>query len=201
MIVSRWLLAAGLLVPGYGWAPPRAACAFEATATLELRDPPAAPLPSPTLELQAQPGVREQLEALELDGGDSDRADQIFPEQYSSLEGVFTFRGGPTRTGGAWGTIPERPNKLEIIWSVKTEHGEAPWFGGAGWTGQPVIVRWPDVIRHSMPKLGARRQDKSLVEVIQGSLDGHVYFLDLYTGKKTRPPLDTGNPIKGSVSL
>ncbi|MBK7864538.1 MAG: PQQ-binding-like beta-propeller repeat protein [Archangiaceae bacterium] len=192
---------AGLLVPGLVYAPVRPE-GVEASATLERREP--APLPKPRLmgfELDAQPGVRERLEASELDGGSPGRADQIFPEQYSTVDGVFTFRGGPTRTGGAFGLIPANPKKLEVVWSHATEHGEAPWFGGAGWTGQPVIVRWPAVIRHSMPRLGRYRADEGLVEVIQGSLDGHVYFLDLYSGAKTRQPLDTGNPIKGSVSL
>jgi len=126
---------------------------------------------------------------------------QVFPEVYSDIEGVFTFRGGPSRTGGAFGQVPKNPTKLEVVWSVKTVESFPPWFGGSGWTGQPAIVKWPAVVRHSMKKLGMRRNDDLLVEVIQGSLDGHVYFIDLYTGKKTRPPLFTGNPIKGSVSL
>lgn len=189
---------AGLLVPGLVEAPVRPA-PFEATATLTAREPqPAAPVLT-TLELDTQPGLRERLA---LDGGALlDEQRQIFPEPYASIDGIVTFRGGPTRTSGAFGTIPARPVKLEIMWTAQTEHGQEPWFGGAGWTGQPVIVRWPAVIRHSMPKLGRFRADEELVEVIQGSLDGHVYFLDLYTGQRTRKPLDTGNPIKGSVSL
>ncbi len=129
------------------------------------------------------------------------RLAQVFPDRYSEVPGVFTFRGGPTRTGGAWGTCPLRERKLELAWTATTSLGSAPWFGGAGWTGQPAIVQWPAVMRHSMGHLGARRFEEGFVEVIQGSLDGSVYFLDLRTGRPTRRPLETGNPIKGSVSL
>ena len=135
------------------------------------------------------------------DGGIPEGDHQVFPDTYSTIDGVFTFRGGPQRIGGAFGVIPDEPVGLEIAWQARTSGGAAPWFGGAGWTGQPAIVRWPDVIRHSMVRLGARRFSGELVEVIQGSLDGNVYFLDLFTGAQTRSPLRTKNPIKGSVSL
>src|SRR5262249_2655326 len=129
------------------------------------------------------------------------RMSQVFPERYTEATGVFTFRGGPSRIGGAWGTCPMREHKLERIWTFNTTPGLPPRFGGARWTGQPVIVQWPDGLRPSMWRPGPRRMEKGFVEVIQGSLDGFVYFLDLRTGKPTRPPIDTGNPIKGSVSL
>jgi len=198
--MSRLLLTFGLLVPALAFAPVRER-GVEVALTLGVRDPRPQPAPLTSLELEVQPDTRGRLDAELLDGGAAPGERGVFPDPYSSLEGVFTFRGGPTRTGGAFGTIPANPTKLEIAWTVQTEHGKEPWFGGAGWTGEPVIVRWPAVIRRSMHKLGRYRADDGLTEVIQGSLDGHVYFLDLYTGAKTRKPLDTGNPIKGSVSL
>jgi hypothetical protein len=126
---------------------------------------------------------------------------QVFPQTYSTVDGVFTFRGGPSRNGGAFGRVPRAPISLELVWTHVTSQSKAPWFGGTGWTGQPAIVRWPTVVQHSMAKLGARSRHKDLVEVIQGSLDGRVHFLDLFTGLPTRTPIVTGNPIKGSVSL
>lgn len=126
---------------------------------------------------------------------------QVFPDAYAEVEGVVTFRGGPRRDGGAVGDRRIRHRSLEVAWTFRTGKGTPRWGGGAGWTGQPAIVRWPEHVRRSMPLLDRRASAKPLVEVIQGSLDGNVWFLDLETGRRTRPPLRTGNPIKGSVSL
>lgn len=178
-----------------------------------------APAPPPSPVLQPAPAHRPEPRVFDVPPDDThlasyhvtvtgqeletppSRLAQIFPERYSEATGIFTFRGGPTRTGGSWGTCPMREHKLELAWTATTTQGLPPWFGGAGWTGEPVIVQWPDVIRHSMVRLGRRRFEPGLIEVIQGSLDGSVYFLDLKTGRPTRPPIVTGNPIKGSVSL
>jgi len=126
---------------------------------------------------------------------------QVFPDRYSEIDGVTTFRGGARRDGGAFGDRRVERRELQIVWSFKTDRGTPRWGGGAGWTGQPVIVRWPEHVRRSMPLLDRRAAAKPLVEVIQGSLDGNVWFIDLETGRRTRPPLRTGNPIKGTVSL
>jgi outer membrane protein assembly factor BamB len=126
---------------------------------------------------------------------------QVFPDRYAEVEGITTFRGGPLRDGGAFGDRRIARRTLEVAWTFKTDRGTAKWGGGAGWTGQPVIVRWAEHVRRSMPLLDPRAAAKPLVEVIQGSLDGNVWFIDLETGRATRPPLRTGNPNTGSVSL
>lgn len=163
---------------------------------------PAPPPPSRTIELDPDAGSLGALRReLIFDGGLPLADAQTFPDTYSEHDGVFTFRGGPRRTGGAWGVIPREPHELSIAWVVTTEQSKPPWLGGVGWTGQPAIVRWPAVVRHSMTRLGSLRQRDGFVEVIQGSLDGNVHFIDLETGKRSRPLLHTGNPIKGSVSL
>lgn len=151
-----------------------------------------APQPETLTRLQ-----HELVNDVGVPGGDA----EVFPEVYTAVEGALTFRGGPRRSGGAWGTVPRHPKTLEVAWSFATGRSFAPWNGGTGWTGEPVLARWPAVVRHSMPALEALRQQDGFVEVIQGSLDGNVNFLDLSTGRPSRPPLHTGNPIKGSVSL
>ncbi len=125
---------------------------------------------------------------------------RAFPEEYSEVPGVLTFRGSGRRTGGAWGTRQVAKAKLEVVWTALTGKGTPRWGGGAGWTGEPVIIKWPEATRRSMRSLWATAPDE-LVEVIQGSLDGNVYFLDLHTGARTRRPLATKNPIKGSVAV
>lgn len=183
-------------VPGPPPAPPPVVVEAPAPA------PPPPPPPLRTIEL---PEGSRTLAALQpevlADGGIPLAEAQVFGPRYSDHEGVFTFRGGPSRTGGAWGVIPKDPHSLTVAWSVATAQSKPPWFGGTGWTGQPALVRWPAVVRHSMKKLGALRQQDDFVEVIQGSLDGQVHFIDLATGKRSRPALQTGNPIKGSVSV
>jgi hypothetical protein len=125
---------------------------------------------------------------------------QSFPEEYSEVPGVLTFRGSGRRTGGAFGKRAVIKGRLSIAWTGMTGPGTKRWGGGAGWTGEPVIIKWPAESRRAMGSLvGGAAAD--LVEVIFGSLDGKVYFHDLYSGKRTRAPISTGNPIKGSVSV
>lgn len=124
---------------------------------------------------------------------------QVFPNKYTNVEGILTFRGNNMRDSPTYGYSEINNEALEKIWSFNTGRNE-DWGGGAGWTGQPAIVHWDDEIRQLM-NIHEEFKEKDLVEVIQASLDGNIYFFDLDSGKQTREPIVNGNPIKGSVSV
>lgn len=123
----------------------------------------------------------------------------IFPRRYSDIDGVLTFRGNNLRNTAAFGTAQMKKRNLEIMWSFETSSGT--WGGGAGWTGQPAIVKWPEDVKKIMNLKEEFKNKKEFVEVVYASLDGNVYFIDLQTGKKTRQSININNPIKGSVAL
>ncbi|XID94784.1 PQQ-binding-like beta-propeller repeat protein [Paenibacillaceae bacterium WGS1546] len=122
-----------------------------------------------------------------------------FPDLYTTEDGILTFRGSGARTAPSFGTAELRTFKPAVAWEKRTK--SSSWGGGAGWTGQPAIVRWRSDVLKTMNVKEKFRDKRDFAEVIYGSLDGRVYFLDLETGEETRPPLNIGNPIKGSVSV
>lgn len=124
---------------------------------------------------------------------------QIFPDTYTELDGILTFRGNHLRNSPSFGTATIQEKKLEVAWSLKTS--ASSWGGGAGWSGQPAIVRWPKETRQVMNLNEDAKLIDTLVEVIYASLDGNIYFLDLETGMKTRSNIKISNPLKGSLSL
>jgi len=118
---------------------------------------------------------------------------------YAKVDGVLTFRGNNYRDTAAFGAVPEGASKLEPVWSVTVGHIDE--WSGVGWTGQAVVVRWPDETRGAM-RLNPEKKDKSgLTEVIYAALDGKIRFLDIEDGERTRPDIDVGAPIKGSASV
>ena len=123
-----------------------------------------------------------------------------FPSSFNGVEGVSTFRGGPYRDRASYGRLGEKPKTLKIKWSYNT--GSDPkWGGGAGWTGQPLIIKWSDSVRAMMNLAPDMKANPDFKEVILGSLDGKLYFHDLETGKPSRPPINIKNPIKGTLSV
>ncbi|BBH19998.1 hypothetical protein Back11_13430 [Paenibacillus baekrokdamisoli] len=124
---------------------------------------------------------------------------QLFPERYTEIEGVLTFRGNNLRDAPAYGTRAITEKKIDKVWSFRTK--SSSWGGGAGWTGQPAIVKWNSAVQKVMNLKEEFAAKKGFVETIYASLDGNVYFFDLESGKESRKPIQIGNPIKGSVSV
>jgi outer membrane protein assembly factor BamB len=124
----------------------------------------------------------------------------VFSNSFRNVEGVSTFRGGPHRDRPSYGSLDSRPKSLKIKWSYSTG-GDPKWGGGAGWTGQPCIIKWNDSVRMLMNVLPAFKSQPNFKEVILGSLDGKIYFLDLESGKPSRSAINIKNPIKGTVTV
>lgn len=122
--------------------------------------------------------------------------------KYTGVEGVLTFRGNNYRDSASWGTADIKQKKLEIAWThdIGAVSGVGSYWPGAGWTGQPLIVHWPDDTRQAMG-IDSEFKNKDLVEVVYPVFDSNIYFLDLETGKPTRKPIYTGFSIKGTGSV
>ncbi len=124
-------------------------------------------------------------------------------EEYTDVEGVITFRGNNFRENAAYGTTSLEKKEFKVLWCNKIgsiDSGYAKWTG-VGWNGQAVMVHWSDELREMMNIRDEFKYDSDLVEVIYGTLDGNIYFLDSRTGEYTRDPIKLGFPIKGSVSI
>ena len=121
------------------------------------------------------------------------------PEMYSELEGVTTFRGNNYRNAPSWGSSSVKEKKLEIVWTheIGAVSGADSYWPGAGWTGQPLLVHWSEEVRRVM-NINPDLKEKDLVEVIYPVFDGNVYFLDLETGKASRPKMNIGFTVKGT---
>lgn len=127
---------------------------------------------------------------------------------YTDVEGIIGFRGNNFRDSAAYGkaTIVEKRLDVENAWqlkigSVPKVNGSGSWTG-SGWTGQPLIVRWPEETKNIMNMYPAAKAKAGLVEVIYATMDGNIYFLDLETGEKTRDPIKMGRfPFKGAGAL
>ncbi|WP_053104160.1 hypothetical protein [Bacillus sp. FJAT-27231] len=128
------------------------------------------------------------------------QAASVFPDVYTEVEGILTFRGNHFRNTSSYGEVKTNPRSLQKVWSFST--GSSPkWGGGAGWTGQPAIVKWPADVKEIMNVKEEFKSKENFIEVIYASLDGNIYFFDLESGRQSREPICIHNPIKGSVSV
>ncbi len=131
---------------------------------------------------------------------------RLITDAYPDVEGVLTFRGGASRDMPVSGKISGIPQGISKRWQYVTRYDTTEtrygmWGGGQGWTGQPLLVNWPDGKRNEFGSREDHLLPRESVEVIAGSLSGDIYFLDFETGQEVREPIRTGNPIKGTPTL
>ena len=69
-----------------------------------------------------------------------DAADSFSATGFTALKGITTFRGGPYRDRASVGQLEKRPDSMIVRWTMKSKP-TGSWGGGAGWTGQPVVVQ------------------------------------------------------------
>jgi len=108
----------------------------------------------------------------------------------TTVRGLLTFRGNPTRTYYGEGPIPTNP---QILWtfptngalcSQSTSGGETTTWCGSGWTGQPAVFEYGN---------------KTWVTL--GTYSRNIHFLDFKDGTQILPDFETGDLVKGSVTI
>ncbi len=136
------------------------------------------------------------------------------PEQVSfedelvtgQVDGIFTFRGNYHRTLTSYGTAQIEKEKFSpYYWTYDTgkllkSSGTSYWSGN-GWTGQPLIISWPDETKKVMNLYPEKKEKENFTEVIYSGMDGYIHFLDLEDGSESRPAIHIGMVFKGTASL
>lgn len=123
--------------------------------------------------------------------------------EYTAAEGIVTFRGNNFRDNPTYGTAKLTEKAFGENWTQTTgslTYGESSWTG-SGWTGQPLMMKWPKEVKAHMNLYDWAKEKEDLVEVIYACMDGYVYFMDLDTGEHTRDNLYLGYTFKGSGAL
>ena len=136
----------------------------------------------------------QSSEVIDFDSGDN----------YSQIEGVTTFRGNNFRDTAAFGTASITDAHLQRIWARDSGSLTAPdgvAWSGHGWTGQPLIAKWPKQTREIMNMNDWAKSQDELIEVIYPAMDGFIYFTELETGKPTRSRVNIGFTFKGSGAI
>lgn len=171
-----------------------AGCASLDAAAPNIATPTTAATPAavatraPLLEMsEAEPEMEQPITTI----ADSSPFVRTFESAWApSIEGLLTFRGNANRRYYGMGPLPRRP---EIAWSYpksgsmcqrSSAKGETKVWCGAGWTGQPTVHE---------------RDGKTWL--IFNGYDGAVHFVDADTGENLLEPFQTGDIIKGTVTV
>lgn len=167
---------------------------------------------SPRCVESTKPSLYIESTAIEADGQTLASISDYVPKEshsfdagisYTDVDGIVTFRGNNFRDTAAYGNTQIKDGKIKDLWTAKTgslTYGDATW-SGSGWTGQPLMEKWPKEVKQSMNMYDWAKEKDGLVEIIYACMDGYVYFLDLETGEATRDPLYLGFTFKGAGAL
>lgn len=107
----------------------------------------------------------------------------------TTVSGILTFKGNPTRTYNGSGPVPESPR---VLWTYpdqrmcgeSSEYGEVRTWCGTGWVGQPAVFE---------------RDGRTWV--VFGAYDYKIHFVDGDTGEDIIAPFPTRDIAKGTVTV
>ena len=183
------------------------------TATPEPTAPPS-PIPTPLPEFEPETSKSEQITgtSIMVNGElvENYKADETHyidfggADDYTEMKGIVTFRGNNFRNTAQYGIAEVKNRTFGSFWRMATSglgDSSGNYWGGSGWTGQPLIVEWPAETKQVMNMFDWAKEKDGLVEVIYATLGGYVYFFDLDTGERTRDPLYLGYSFKGAGAL
>ena len=107
----------------------------------------------------------------------------------TTVQGLLTFRGNPTRSYHGSGPVPANP---QVQWKypgramcgASYEYGITKQWCGTGWTGQPAVFE---------------RDGRTWL--VFGAYDYKIHFVDAATGVDIIPPFPTGDIAKGAITV
>ena len=187
--------------------------AREVSATMPPPTPSPTPAPTPlpdfVPERSASPVITDTAVMVHGELASGYQADEAHiidfsgPDEYTGVDGIVTFRGNNFRNSASYGTTSLNAAMFGEHWMIKTTglNSGGSYWGGSGWTGQALAVRWPQKTKQIMNMRDWAKEKEGMVEIIYATLGGRVYFIDMETGDKTRPDLNLGFTFKGAGSL
>lgn len=115
--------------------------------------------------------------------------DRLGDPYSEAVNGILTFRGSPNRSYLGKGPLPTQPAPqwrypARPLCSISVDASGPQQWCGTGWTGQPAV--W---------------ERDGEVWMAFGALDGAVHLLDAITGEPRTEAFQTGDLIKGSLTV
>ena len=122
------------------------------------------------------------------------------PDSYTAQGGLLTYRGGPLRQNGAYGTMEVESEELSILRGIRTTSLDGKYMG-YGYGTQPLIVKWYKNIREMMNLNDEAKATTAMKEVIYPANDGRIYFFNLDTQTYSREAINVGYPMQATASI